>query len=313
MRKVPYLGAALTAAEGIDALVDSDTGTASEFLDPIAAMQGTQGGYERPVKKENIYDQMAKDAKTENAPKLENAPKPQPSATTNKISRDFDTTSEEMPPVAAAAAATPAVAPKTALEMFIEQNNLDREALGKQRKDDQNMALLAAGLGMLGGTSQYAFENIGKGGLSGVQYLSEANKQRAAEKAALDKNRVAAAHYENIGKYYNSQTLSKEDKLKLQERQLTEGTEAKAERNLLDLTKSIEAQAAKNVTAMKGINELTDPAKLTQLQQSEIARLTALNQPLIDKLYKKAKLEMPIFSPPTSALQTQADAILKGK
>jgi hypothetical protein len=124
--------------------------------------------------------------------------------------------------------------PKTNFEMFMEQDKLDREALGKQRKDDQNMALLAAGLGMLGGSSQYAFENIGKGGLSGVQYLSEANKQRAAEKAALDKNRVAAAHYENIGKYYGSQTLSKEDKLKLQKEQLAESIGSKAEKNILE-------------------------------------------------------------------------------
>jgi len=203
--------------------------------------------------------------------------------------------------------------PKTNFELFMEQNDLDRAALGKQRKEDQNMALLAAGLGMLGGGSQYAFENIGKGGLSGVQYLSEANKQRAAEKAALDKNRVAAAHYENIGKYYGSQTLSKEDKLKLQERQLVEGIESKAERNILELNKNIEAQAIKNVKEMKGIDELTDPAKLAQLQRNEIARLKAENQPLFDKLYKKAGLEMPTLSSPTSALQAQADAILKGK
>ena len=315
MRKVPYLGAALTAAEGIDALVDSDTGTASEFLDPIAAMQGTQGGYERPVKKENIYDQMAKDAKTENAPKLENAPKSEPSVPMKKTSSDEDSGPYLNPNASAAAAeATPAVTPKSAFEMFMEQNDLDRAALGKQRKDDQNMALLAAGLGMLGGTSQYAFENIGKGGLSGVQYLSEANKQRAAEKAALDKNRVAAAHYENIGKYYGSQTLSKEDKLKLQKEQLAESIGSKAERNILELNKNIEAQAIRNVNAIlgKGIDSL-DPAKLTQLQNNEIARLKAESQPLLDKLYKKAGLEMPTLSSPTSALQAQADAIINPK
>jgi soluble lytic murein transglycosylase-like protein len=306
MRKVPYLGAALTAAEGIDALVDSDTGTASEFLDPISAMQGTQGGYERPIKKD-VYAQMKEDMRAENAPK------PKPSVTANKISRDFDTTSEEIPPAPAAVPAAPVVAPKTAFEMFMEQNDLDRAALGKQRSEDRNMALLAAGLGMLGGESPYAFANIGKGGLSGVSYLSEANKQRAAQQAALDKNRVAAMHYANIGKYYDSQTLSKEDKLRLQERQLSEGIESKAERNILELNKNIEAQAIKNVSAMKGIDELTDPAKLAQLQKNEIARLKAENQPLFDKLYKKAGLEMPTLSSPTSALQAQADAILKGK
>jgi len=213
LRKVPYLGAALTAAEGIQALVDSDTGTASEFLDPIAAMQGTQGGYERPIKKD-VYAEMKEDIRAENAPK------PKPSVTANNISRDFDTTSEGIP--SAPVLATPAVAPKTAFEMFMEQNDLDRAALGKQRSEDRNMALLAAGLGMLGGESPYAFTNIGKGGLSGVSYLSEANKQRAAEKAALDKNRVAAMHYGNVGKYYEGQTLSKEERAELQRQKLIE-------------------------------------------------------------------------------------------
>lgn len=217
MRKVPYLGAGLTAAGGIDALVESDEGTASEFLDPIAAMQGTQGGYERN-KKENIYDQMAKDVKAENAPA-----KPTtsyvPPIYTGMDSEDASTglAMRKPPNAAAAAAAVPTpVKEKTAMDLFLEQNAADREALGKQRTEDRNMALLAAGLGMLGGESPYAFSNIGKGGLSGVSYLSDANKQRAAQQAALDKNRVAAMHYANIGKYYDSQTLGKEERLGLE-------------------------------------------------------------------------------------------------
>lgn len=103
--------------------------------------------------------------------------------------------------------------PKSAFEMFLEQNTADRAALAKQRAEDKNMALLAAGLGMLGGESPYAFTNIGKGGLSGVSYLSEANKQTAAQQAALDKNRVAAMHYQNLGDYYKDSKLTKEERL----------------------------------------------------------------------------------------------------
>ena len=87
---------------------------------------------------------------------------------------------------------------KSRLDAILDQQALDREDLAAQRKQDKNMALLAAGLGMLGGTSQYAFENVGKGGLAGVQYLSEANKQRAAEKAALDKAQVTAMRYQDL-------------------------------------------------------------------------------------------------------------------
>lgn len=87
---------------------------------------------------------------------------------------------------------------KSKLDAFLDRINAGSEDLAAQRKQDKNMALLAAGLGMLGGTSQYAFENVGKGGLAGVQYLSEANKQRAAEKAALDKAEVTALRYQDL-------------------------------------------------------------------------------------------------------------------
>ena len=81
------------------------------------------------------------------------------------------------------------------LENFADQ----RENLIAQRSEDRNMALLAAGLGMMGGTSPYAFANVGQGGLAGMQYLSEANKARAAEKAAMDKNQLTAMRYRDLG------------------------------------------------------------------------------------------------------------------
>jgi len=82
---------------------------------------------------------------------------------------------------------------------FFKKLDQSEANLAKQRAEDKNMALLAAGLGMLGGESPYAFANIGKGGLSGVSYLSDANKQRAAEKAALDKAYVTGLRYQELG------------------------------------------------------------------------------------------------------------------
>jgi hypothetical protein len=87
---------------------------------------------------------------------------------------------------------------RSKLDSFLDQIATGRTDLAEQRKQDINMAMLAAGLGMLGGRSQYAAENIGKGGLSGVQFLSEANKQRGAEKAALDKAQVTAMRYQDL-------------------------------------------------------------------------------------------------------------------
>jgi hypothetical protein len=88
---------------------------------------------------------------------------------------------------------------KTKLDAFLDQLSEGRKDLAEQRKQDKNMALLAAGLGIMGGESPYAFSNIGKGGLAGAQFLSEANKQRAAEKSALDRAQVTAMRYQDLG------------------------------------------------------------------------------------------------------------------
>jgi hypothetical protein len=60
-RRSGYGMAALTGADLIQGLVDSDTGTASEFQDDVTAMQGTHGAYERKEKPLNVYQQAQKD------------------------------------------------------------------------------------------------------------------------------------------------------------------------------------------------------------------------------------------------------------
>jgi hypothetical protein len=87
--------------------------------------------------------------------------------------------------------------PKTGFEAYMAKMLAREEAMDKQRGDDKNMALLTAGLGMLGGTSPYAMANIGQGALAGVQHLSESKKQRAAEQSALDKSMLYAQRYQS--------------------------------------------------------------------------------------------------------------------
>ena len=87
-------------------------------------------------------------------------------------------------------------APKSRLDEYMDRMLAREKAIDAQRGDDKNMALLTAGLGMLGGTSPYAFENIGKGALAGVQSLGESKKQRGAEQAALDKSMLYATRYQ---------------------------------------------------------------------------------------------------------------------
>ena len=72
-------------------------------------------------------------------------------------------------------------------------------------KKDLALAGLAAGLGILGGTSQYAFENIGKGGQAGVQQLASSQKTRAAQEAALGKLYGSAAQADLMNKLRRDQ------------------------------------------------------------------------------------------------------------
>ena len=64
------------------------------------------------------------------------------------------------------------------------------ENLAKQREQDKYMAMLQAGLGMMGGTSQHAFANIGAGATQGLQSLAQANAARTAEENALLSGRL---------------------------------------------------------------------------------------------------------------------------
>ena len=66
---------------------------------------------------------------------------------------------------------------------------IDKKEAGltTQKQEDKWMSILAAGLGMMGGTSPFAGVNIGKGGQEGVATMLSSNKQRGAEEAALGK------------------------------------------------------------------------------------------------------------------------------
>jgi len=100
----------------------------------------------------------------------------------------------------ATAATSPAVRerPKSAFEDFIANIKEERAALNKQKQEDKYMALLTAGLGMMSGTSPNAFANIGQGAQAGVASYAASAKQRAAEKAALNKNLLMGQRYQSM-------------------------------------------------------------------------------------------------------------------
>jgi hypothetical protein len=182
LRKVPYLGAALTTAEGIQALVDSDTGTASEDLDPIAAMQGTQGGYARPERKKDVYAELKESTRAESAPQ-----KPQfnfpPQGGIGPTDLELGRNAPAPAPAAPEAYKEPA-----ADQGISDIKNLLKQRMeesGKQKRIDAYMSLLQAGLGMMGGSSPFASVNIGQGAAQGVAAQMAARKSQVADENAI--------------------------------------------------------------------------------------------------------------------------------
>jgi hypothetical protein len=173
---------------------------------------------------------------------------------------------------------------KSRLDAFLEQQASGREELAEQRKQDKNMALLAAGLGMLGGTSQYAFENVGKGGLAGVQYLSEANKQRAAEKAALDKTQVAALRYQDLADIAKG---GRESTLNLRQAELSE------------------RQRAKSLNAVKAMRDDARAVAIAGLKQQGLLGEDLSNPNVAGKIEEQMRI---ILSNDPAFLQTYRDA-----
>jgi hypothetical protein len=90
---------------------------------------------------------------------------------------------------------------------MIARNAVQREEMKKSSAEDKNLALLAAGLGMMGGTSPYAFTNMGQGAMKGVEYLGASKAKRAAELNALNKADTEAL-------YYGSETARKNQTLR---------------------------------------------------------------------------------------------------
>jgi CRISPR/Cas system-associated protein Cas5 (RAMP superfamily)/uncharacterized protein (UPF0335 family) len=70
----------------------------------------------------------------------------------------------------------------------IAERRKELEELKGSRKEAANMRLLEAGLAILGGTSPYAFENIGKGAGKAMQGFQEDIKEIAKNRRELDKD-----------------------------------------------------------------------------------------------------------------------------
>ena len=147
--------------------------------------------------------------------------------------------------------------------------------LTSQKQEDKWMSILAAGLGMMGGTSPWAGVNIGKGGQEGVASMLSANKQRGAEEAAL-------------GKLYSQGYQTKESALSREE-VARERTANRASDNQLAAYNTYQ----KNVGDVQTKREALFSKEMSSGSNAMLnARLEALNQKLIkDPNDAKSKAE----------------------
>jgi hypothetical protein len=107
------------------------------------------------------------------------------------------------------------------------QNKEARAELKRSAAEDKNLALLATGLKMLGGSSPYASVNIGNAGAAGVEQYGASKSRRASELAALNKADIGTLEARELGKYRQSVMSSNErarlsDDYRLAEKNITD-------------------------------------------------------------------------------------------
>ena len=168
-------------------------------------------------------------------------------------------------------------------EMFAKRE----DNLAKQREQDKYMAMLSAGLGMMGGTSQHAMANIGAGGQQGIQSLAQSNAARTAEENALLSGRLglekigANREYQDAMMDYRKDLAKKTD---VRARDLAGANMAEKQENrglreqeygmkrLSDINKNAEIQAEKAIAANPAMNFAADRESKKQAMIADILR-----------------------------------------
>jgi hypothetical protein len=77
-----------------------------------------------------------------------------------------------------------------------------KEQLGKDKETNKYLALLQAGLGMMGGTSQYAGANIGQGASQGIAAYMAGRKQESADDRAIQQGMLGLSRADLYNKMH---------------------------------------------------------------------------------------------------------------
>jgi len=147
----------------------------------------------------------------------------------------------------------------------------------KQSTIDGYMALLTAGLGMMGGSSPYAMENIGKGALAGVQQYGESRKLSASQEANRDKTMAALLRGQTSANLANQTN----QRLSGQYAQTQEDKQQLFHSNAYNtINKEIDAAAKARIAANPSLQ--SDPAAYDKI----VAQLRQQQLPILKQHYK---------------------------
>jgi hypothetical protein len=158
-----------------------------------------------------------------------------------------------------------------------------KEAIAKDKETNKYLALLQAGLGMMGGTSQYAGANIGQGASQGVAAYLAGQKQSSADTRALQQGMLGLSRAELYDKMHAADLAQKKEQ-KAESNKTSAARQAASELEGFgrQLT-AIEAQIARSVdaggklAAMQSLNK-TD-AEISAERQRLINEILAGDSP----------------------------------
>jgi len=154
-----------------------------------------------------------------------------------------------------------------------------KESIAKDREQNKYLALLQAGLGMMGGTSQYAGANIGQGAGQGVAAYLAGQKQSSADTRALQQGMLGLTRAELYDKMHTADLAQKKES-KAESTKISALRQKASEREGMEkLAAGIESQIGKSIDAGGKLAALQSLGKSEQEIAAERQRL--INQTLM--------------------------------
>jgi hypothetical protein len=194
---------------------------------------------------------------------------------------------------------------KSEYDLIREDIMNQREELKRQKQEDKYMAILQAGLGMMGGTSPNAMANIGQGASMGIAQYGASAKQRAAENAALNKGLITAQRYRSMDEYQRAALADraagrtelagyradeKADTLSAREKEQNQRAEGQIDLNIAARQKAIESMVQAKLSKLDPLGSLSGDQqmqKFNQMVQEELAK--DLKEGTLRNLYERKK------------------------